>query len=461
MGGNRVRLATALLVAATLLAAGCSTDRGEDTSDLAATATSTAPADGETTFGTLPSPCTEGDGSEPAAGTGADALGVGAETLAVGTISDPGFSGRPGLNQELFDASQAFVAWCNEQGGINGRQLELTEYDAAIFDYAPRVREACDQVFALVGGGGAQDSEWATTGQTCGLIDIAAYAATPEKGGGVGHDQVIERRTVQPVPNPQDEFPVGDLLLLAEDHPDALDHVGVINADFDTLSLIAERTKEAYEAIGGTIVSELTYNVLGEANWAPLAAAMQDDGVEWLNFVGDGEFLAQFQQAMDEIGWDPEVVAQDANFYDQSYLDAAGPAADGTFVRSSTVPFEESADNPATQLYLDLVAEVGGEAALLGVQSMSAWLLFAQAADQCDDDGDLTRTCVLETAASVSDWDGGGLHAPTDPSENQGSDCIMILQVQDGEFARYLPEEGFSCSEDNRVTLEGDVSATG
>lgn len=450
------------VVVLALVAGACGGDRGTDESgvDDGSAATTTAVAAGDT-FGTLASPCSEGEGGPAPAAGGEDAQGIETDAIRVGTIADPGFSGRPGLNQELFDAGQAFVGWCNEQGGINGRPLELTEYDAAITDYAPKVREACDREFALVGGGGAQDSEWTSTGQTCGLIDIAGFAATPEKGGVTGHDGVIERRTVQPVPNPQDEFPVGPVLDLAEEYPEALDHVGIINADFATLTLIAARTKEAYEQLGATIVSEQTYNILGEANWAPLAGVLQEDGVEWLNFVGEGEFLAQLQQAMDEIDYHPTVTLQDTNFYDQTYLEAAGPAADGTFVRTAFVPFEEADQNPATQQYVDLVEGIDGKVALLGAQSMSAWLLFAQSADQCDDDGDLTRTCVLETAASVTEWDGGGLHAPANPSTNEGPTCSVTLQVEDGAFVRYSPDEGFTCSDDAVVQLEGDYSSTG
>jgi ABC-type branched-subunit amino acid transport system substrate-binding protein len=445
--------------AALVLLGACSSDRGADESGgVADGPTDTAaPASGDG-YGTLPSPCSDGEASPVP--SGADSQGVEGDRILVGTVSDPGFAGRPGLNQELFDAGRAFVDWCNDQGGINGRTLELTEYDAAITEYAPRIREACDREFALVGGGGAQDSEWATTGQACGLVDIAGYAATPEKAGSTGHQDVLERRTVQVVPNPQDEFPVGPVHLLAEENPEALAHIGIINADFATLALIAARTRESYEQLGGTIVSEQTYNVLGEANWAPLAQRLQDDGVRWLNFVGEGEFLAQLQQAMVEIGYEPEVTLQDTNFYDQTYLEAAGAAADGTYLRTAFVPFEEASTVPATQQYVDLVSGIDGKVALLGAQSTSAWLLFAQSADQCDDDGDLTRTCLLETAASVTEWDGGGLHAPANPSENEGPRCSMVLQVQDGGFTRYAPADGFECSEDSVVDLEGDYTTT-
>ena len=117
-----------------LLAGACS-DRGEDSAggtDSSDTSAATEGEGGGETFGTMESPC------GPAAETGATATtgaggddpaetqGISADTIQVGTVADPGFSGAPGLNQEIFDAGEAFVAWCNDQGGINGRQLALT-----------------------------------------------------------------------------------------------------------------------------------------------------------------------------------------------------------------------------------------------------------------------------------------------------------------------------------------------
>ena len=191
----------------------------------------------------------------------------------------------------------------------------------------------------MVGGGAVQDNLWATTGAACGLIDVAGFAVTPEKSGTVGPDVVQESRVVQAVPNTSDTYEVGGLQTLAEEHPEAFQHVGILYGDLETLRLQADKGRQAIEAEGGTVVSELTYNLLGEANWAPIASALQDDGVEWVYFVGQPQNLALLQQAMVEVGFQPEVTFQEANHYDDEYLAAAGDAAEGTFVRSVYVPF--------------------------------------------------------------------------------------------------------------------------
>ncbi len=453
------------LVALSLLAGACGSDRSDDEpaslSDGTGTATpGTAPGGGET-FGTLPSPCGAGEpGALPTGGDAGDTQGITDDSIAVGTIADPGFSGAPGLNQEIFDAGEAFATWCNEQGGINGRELDLTQYDAAITDFQPQLERACGQELAIVGDGAVQDNFWATVGVGCGLIDIAGFAVTPEKAGTSGAGVTEETRVVQPVPNPSDRYPVGAIRLVAEEHPGAIDHVGIVYGDLATTAIQKDRIVEATEAEGGTVVYEAPTNILGEANWAPFAGAIQEAGVQWLVVVGAGEATGALQAALDEIGYHPEVTLLETNFYDPIYLEAAGPYAEGTLIRMVFTPFEEADQNPATARYVELVEAVDGKVALLGAQSMSAWLLFATAAKECDDAGDLSRSCILETAGSVDEWDGGGLHASGDPSTNSPPPCVMLVEIQGGEFVRHAPDEGFDCDDSSIIELEGDYSTS-
>ena len=450
----------AVVAAVGLLAAACG-DRGDDESGGSTPPEESSENGGETTaagdFGELTGVCGPNESGGAVADDADEAQGVDDESIKIGTVADPGFEGRPGLNQEIFDAAEAFVAWCNEAGGINGKQLELTLYDAAITEYQPQIEAACENEFALVGSGAVQDSLW-PVGIECGLVDIAGFSVTPEKAGVAGDDP-METRAVQPLPNPADRQIVTGAALLSEEFPDAPANSGILNADLQTLITQKEKEVAAFEQTGSEFVHEATYNVLGEANWAPFAAAIEEAGVTWLRFVGEGENFAQLQQALLEIGYEPDVTFQAPNFYDQNYLDAAGDGAEGTFVEVAFWPFEEAADNPATQQYLDLMEEQGGKVALLGAQAISGWLLFATAAAECDAADDLTRTCLLETAGSVTEWTGGGLHAPTNPADNTGASCGILLQVQDGEFVRHAPtDDDYACSDDFLVEVPAGSS---
>lgn len=459
----RTRRLAVLMTVLALVAAACG-DRGEDTS---APSTTAAPSDtdedsesdadepGPGDFGTLTDVCGPNEGGGTLPDLGPDELqGVSDDSIEVGTVSDPGYEQRQGLNQEIFDAATAFVEWCNAAGGINGKTLTLNLHDAAILEYQPVVEEACRTDFALVGAGAVQDNLWPEVGAACGLIDIAGFSVTPQKAGFVGED-LIANRSVQAVPNASDQVSVGANRLVQEEFPEAADSTGFIYGDLQTLVTTYERYAEGWEAAGHTVVHAEPYNsIAGESNWQPFVIGLEQAGVEFLNFVGEGQNLALLQRAMVEVGYSPTVTLQESNFYDQEYLDAAGDAAEGTFIRAALWPFEEADENPATQRYLDIVNEVDGKIAILGAQSMSAWLLFAQSVKECDLENELSRSCVLETAASVSEWEGGGLHAATNPSANEAAECIMVLRVVDGEFTRWAPESGYSCDEENVVEID-------
>ena len=102
----------------------------------------------------------------------------------VGTITDKGFASRPGLNEEMYDAAVAFAAWCNEHGGINGRELVVADRDAALIDYNDRIIESCDEDFALVGGGAVLDDADNGGRVACGLPNIAGYVVSPDGPAG-------------------------------------------------------------------------------------------------------------------------------------------------------------------------------------------------------------------------------------------------------------------------------------
>jgi hypothetical protein len=472
----RTRGIVGLLLAFALIAGGCADRSGSDDDTEGASGEESGPearsggggGDADT-FGDMDSPCGEQDPETADASSTdpAETQGVADGTISLGTVADPGFEGRPGLNQEIFDAGNAFVDWCNEQGGINGRQVELTEYDAAISQYQQRLSEACGNEFAMVGGGAVSDNLWETSGQACNLVDVAGFAVTPEKAGVSGPDSVETSRTLQPIPNPSNQFPIGPLRYLIEEDPAIGEHTTILYGDLQTLITQKDRQQEAMEQVGFEDISATSYNILGEANWAPLATTVRDDDTSTMIWVGEGENMANLQLAMADLGYTPDVQMTDANLYDPNYLEAAGEAAEGTYSRIAIWPFEEAAENPtgATEQYVDLIEAADGKVAALGAQSFSAWLLFAQLASECDVEGNLTRSCILEKGSEVTDWTGGGLHAPAQPGENAGPDCFIALQVQGEEFVRYEPAEidggdgGYNCGEDNVAHLEGDFSS--
>ncbi|MEO7430159.1 MAG: branched-chain amino acid ABC transporter substrate-binding protein, partial [Acidimicrobiales bacterium] len=100
----------------------------------------------------------------------------------------------------------------------------------------------------------------------------------------------------------------------------------------------------------------------------------------------------------------------------------------------------------------------GGKVALLGVQGISSWLLFAQAATECA--SDLTADCLLQKAGSATGWTGGGLHAPQTPGNTEPSDCWLALSLGADGFslnktATKANKGLYNCKPENVIPLKG------
>ena len=451
------RLIPVLLVVGALVLGACSS---RSTSDETADTTTTAPEGTSVSadFGDLESPCGPGDAT-------IDPSQNGGPTLKVGTPTDKGFEIVPGLNVEMEDAAKAFIGWCNDQGGVQGLPLELVELDAAYFNVPALMETACDQVFAMVGGGLVLDDQVFPRFNECGMIDIAGFTVTSAKAMSSG--------MAQPLPNPSNLKPTNWLQWAKDNYPTEIERTAVMYGNIGSIETVALQDIATMDALGGfTVVSTPVYNPGGESNWAPFAQQLKDNNVTFLTFVGQPANLASLLRSMDEIGYRPPLIMQQANFYDEVLTDGAGSLADGVIVRSFYTPFEEPEDSPAMAKYLEVMETYNpsGKIAGLGIQSMSAYLMFVTASNLCLDsnDGVLERECVLDAALSIDKWTGGGLHAPSNPGANEPSNCGLLFEISDGKFTRLFPERGsaddngggWNCLDPGLAAIEGDFGDT-
>ena len=448
---RRRAAAIGVLAALALTAGACSRSSSDvETStsgDGGASTTAPTGAVGAGDFGNLKDVCGPGDAK------GATAQGVTDDEIRLGTISDPGFTGRPGLNQELFDATQVFTEWCNAAGGINGRTLKVDELDAKLFEYKQRITEACQNDFALVGGGGVFDDTGQDERLKCLLPDIPGYQVSPKARG-------AELATA-PLPTALDQTPVAVFQYLDEKFPDSTQDVGFITGNVASTIVIDKQNQEGVESLGWKITYQSQYNSAGESSWTPFAQALQSKGVKGLVYTGEPENMSKLLQAIADIDYELDWVVVGANHLDDNFIDVGGDAVKNVFMYSAVVPFFQTEENPATQQYQDLFAKYlpdGKSNALLGVNSFSAWLLFAKAAKECG--SDLTRTCLYEKLSATTSWNGGGLHAETDPSSGKGSKCGIVVEGTPDGFevpSDFKLTDGlFRCADDSVLTLKGD-----
>jgi ABC-type branched-subunit amino acid transport system substrate-binding protein len=453
----RVRLPRSFVALVALLAlvgaASCGSDR--DSSDDDASPTTVAVGTETTTtvpavemFGDLESPCGEGDGA------GATAKGVTDDQITIGYGDDAGYAAAPGLDHELSDAIKAMISWCNDQGGINGRTIKGNYYDAKVLDIQGAMTAACtDEVFMLVGQGYVFDSTQEQTRVGCGLGSVPGYAVSPE----FAHGPFM----VSAVPNPSDFTPAQYLASFAKAFPGKITKVGLSYANFPaTLDTVA-RIRAASKAYGYEFLDcDQVYGIAGEDDWRPLVQNFKDCGAEVVMFVGSpNPNFQNYLVAAAQLQYKPLYLLE-TNFYDQQFAKwnaDNGGIADDVYIRQTYVPMEEAADNPATQKYLDLIDQYGGDVSQLGEQATSAFLLWATGVDACG--SNVTRDCVFQEIAKVDDWTGGGLHVSTNPSKNMPSECGMVVKMNGGTFERWDPKDpgSFDCDPSYIQPVTGDL----
>ena len=396
-------------------------------------------------FGTLESPCGDGDAS------GATQQGVTDTEITIAYGDDAGFQGQPGLNHEMSDAVKAMIEWCNEQGGINGRQVKGNYYDAKILDVNTAMQEACAQTFMLVGQGWALDGSAEQTRISCGLAAVPGY--TGSSALAMGPD------VVQPVPNPIDELTIQQAYALAEAFPDKVTKAAaVLSASLPASIESVGKVKATYPQAGWNFLPcDQTYQISGEADWKPFAQRLKDCGAEMVTYSGAENNFQNLLDASAQLGYNP-VWFTEANFYTQTFAawNSSGNA-DQVYVKDIYVPLEDPPADSATAKYIEIVEESGGDISQLGAQASSAFLLWATAAKACG--SELTKECIFEEIEKIEEWTGGGLHAPTNPGSNMPPSCGLVLKLDGTKFVRFDPTEKgeLECSDDYVAKVTGKV----
>jgi ABC-type branched-subunit amino acid transport system substrate-binding protein len=440
----------AVLAALTMVVAACSSDRDEPAAtsgDTDTTAASDEGGDGipTDTFGTLDTPCGEGDGGP------AGDQGVTEDQIVIGYGDDAGFPTSPGLSHETSDAIEAMIAWCNDQGGINGREIVGNYYDAAITNVTNAMTQACSEVFMLVGEAWALDSAQEETRVGCGLPAVPTYSVSPEFANGP--------LAVQPVPNPADIYPAGWAGQIAELFPEEVKHASVMYGNFSATIDTKDKVVQTFDDFGFEFLDcPIEYNIAGESDWKPFAQRLSDCGAQVVYY--SGQPYPNMQNLLDDaaqIGYSP-IWLVDLNAYLRSFAEwNATGYGDNVYLRTAFYPFEQADDVPALQQYIDIVEANGGDTSLLGVQSTSAFLLWATAADACG--AELSRQCVLDELDGVTSWEAGGLHTETNPGENLPPECNMLLKLDGTSWVQAYPEEEgeMVCDPEGNIELTGRV----
>jgi hypothetical protein len=401
------------------------------------------------TFGTLASPCGKGHD------TGATDKGVTNSTINLAYGDDRGFSGLPGLDQEMGDAVKDMISWCDAQGGIGGRKIVGDYYDAAVTNVGSAITQACAKDFMLVGEGFALDGTAEQTRLGCNLAAVPGFTVSPVVANAY--------EMYQASPNPANASPVSSAYEAEKLFGSKTKKVGVYDSTLSTQESSTAKAVQAYTEAGWKFLPNCTASIdyNGEANYTPFMQKLQSCGAQIIfNDATPGPTLYGAFEAENQIGYDP-IWVMDSGAYTAAFAQwNTEGLANNAYVRLSYEPLEAAKVVPAVSQYLSIVKKYGGLTSQLGEQATSSFLLWATEAKACG--STLTRQCMINHLAKVTSWTGGGLNASGNPSKNIPPNCGLLMKLDGTKWVQAYPKKlgTFDCSSKYVVPNSGSVIGT-
>jgi len=417
------RIGVAATLALGLVATACGSSSKSASTTTAGSSTTAGPAAASSTV----APSTAGDTD-----------GVTSSTINIAEIAD--VSGPvPGLFQGAVYGTQAWAAYVNANGGIDGRKVVLTLKDSALSctTFTTDMASVVNTDFAAVGSYAIFDG--------CGAASLKAHPNFPNIFAG------IVTPTLYALPNvfAVQPLPKGGLTTtyqyVKDKFPGDITHTAALYGAAATASY--EEESNAAKSIGFKYVYT---RGLGntETNFTADILRMKADGIKVVDMqIADAIEVADFLQEAQQQGFHPDAVVS-AVSYDPGFFTVLGSADASSLVIGLQValyldPNSAVANVRNLDKYLATV-HPGAKGTVYAVEAFAAGLLFQQAMAAAGPNP--SRAAALSAIENVHSFDAGGMVGPANPGSKSPAVCEVIAGVKNGAFVRVTPASGFECN---------------
>ncbi len=354
--------------------------------------------------------------------------GVTKTTVTVGNISVLG-GPIPGLFQNAPYAVDAYFAYINSKGGVNGRQLKLdSEDDAYSCPQNKAQTEALkNKVFALVGDFSVFDN--------CGVPTLKANPTFPDVSA------VIADPTEYGLPNVYSASPsvpggaAGPLRWIKANYPNTTKVGTMITNNPGAIESFNRNGKPLLKALGFDLVYSRIYNAT-ETDFTSDIIRMRQKGV---NFIytpsGTPQMYGRLLAAGAQQNYHP--LSYNGSSYTNAFAQLApGGVGEGAIGYLSTAPFLEGPTSsiPSVQLLNEWMTKTHPKT-VIDSYAASGWAnaaLFVQALTQAGPNP--TRQKLLDALKSMHSFNAGGFLPTTDVGGKQPVTCYLMVQYKGGKW---------------------------
>jgi branched-chain amino acid transport system substrate-binding protein len=366
--------------------------------------------------------------------------GITAKTVTVGSISDIS-SPVPGLFAGAKTGTEAYFAYVNSQGGVNGRKLVLNGMDSA-FSPGTVTNEAqgiAKSDFAIVGGFSLLD------GAEKPIIDANKVPMVAQ-----ALDPVIFNDTnlYSAVPMVNNGGIEGPFKWLKSKYPLAASALGLIG-DNATASVVAVENTD--RALTQSLGYKWLYSrdaTFTETTFLADIVKMKNAGVKLVfEPTVTGNLVNTIAQEMKQENLNA-ILLSGTNAYEKDF--SPGSAGNGTLIDGVYALYrgEDAKVVPAVATFDKWVKKVD-PSSQLDIYTLDAWVnaeLFVQALKAAGPNP--TRAGLDAQLNKITSFNANGLISAQNPAKKIPGQCWLVAQYENGSWHRIAPDpkSGFVCN---------------
>jgi len=372
-----------------------------------------------------------------------DHTGVTPTSVTIGNVSTQ----VAGLFTGAVVGTDAYAAYVNSKGGVNGRKIVVSSADdrfqGALNKQA--VQTVIQSDFASVGGLSLEDSFSEPL--------IAANPGFPDITASLDPSTEKLPNNFSPAPT-SNGWPTGPLLYFKQKYPVKIAHTATIIADLPSTELAWANEKKAMQHLGYTVLYDPALSP-ATTDFTAQVVAMKSAGVQILFLEQEPQnYASAIFRDLNQQNFHPVVVLGGASYSPQLIGNAGGAeAVDGAYLEQGASLYlgEDAAQIPTITTFNTWVQKVS-PGFTSDAFTLAGWLcgeLFVDALSKAGTNP--SRGSLLQALRKINAFDSGNLIPVSNPAGKIPITCYLLGQVSNGQFQRLDdppvkgPTNGFRC----------------
>ena len=343
--------------------------------------------------------------------------------------------------------TEAYAAYVNDQGGVNGRRIVVSGADDRFQGALNRqaTQSVMQNDFASVGGVTLEDSFSEPL--------VAADPGFPDVTGSLDPATQKLPNNFSPAPA-SDGWPTGPLLYFKQRYPTRIAHTATIIANLPTTELAWANEKKAMQHLGYSVLLDPALPPT-TTDFTEQVVAMKNAGVQILFLEQEPQnYASAIFRDLAQQDFHPVVVLGAPSYNPQLVANAGGAGAvDGAYLEQPASLYlgEDAGQIPAVTTFNTWVQKVS-PGFTPDFFTLVGWLCGELFVDALRNAGkDPSRGSLLQALRRITAFQSGNLMPVSDPAGKVPVTCYLLGQVSGGRFRRLDdppvtgPDDGFRC----------------